>query len=523
MATDSTERETRLSSWQLIAAVLAALAFATILVWHNIADGDLWSRLAAGASVHFTGHVWARDVFAFTPALPRWIDHEWGAGVVFFSVLDHWGPAGLMTLKVLLAFAALGLALASARQAGLTALLIISLPSAWALLPGYVPVIRSHAFTYALFALTLWVCNRLYNGRNRLWPALPLIMMVWVNLHGGFVTGFAVMGTHLIVAVTQRGAWRPLLQGTAAAAAATLLTPYATGFYSDLVPALLQPRPRIAEWGAMPILGWDTFTGFRVAFALTLVILAAAWTRLDPRQRRMTVPGLILLALTAWAALQHRRHAPFFSLAVAAVLPLYLQALLNAVPAGTRARLAPAFVLSLTLAATGLITLRLLPGLSTQVLAPVGLFPVRECDILARAGVSGNLATPRDWGSYAAWRLFPRIRISMDGRSEATFPESTALLNERFYNREGEEWDQLVRAHRVDFVVIDHRNMKLTPEDLASCGFEPVWNSKFSSLWAKTNAVGLLREAVATLPDTTIQPLDAGIPAIWYVKKQAQR
>ena len=500
---------------KLIAVVLAALAFASILVWHNIADGDLWARLAAGASIHFTGHVWTRDVFAFTPTLTHWIDHEWGAGVMFFSVLDHWGPGGLMILKVLLAFAALGLALATGRQAGLTALLIMSLPCAWTLLPGYVPVIRSHAFTYTLFALTLWTSNRIYNGQARLWPALPLIMIVWVNLHGGFVTGFAVMGAHLIAAIIQRGSWRPLLQGTVAAVAVTLLTPYATGFYSYLIPALLHPRPRITEWGPMPLLGWDAFTGFRVAFAMTLAILAAAWTRLDPRQRKGALPGLILLALTAWAAWQHRRHAPFFGLVAAAVLPIFLRALLNAVPGRIRGRLEAALVMSLSLVVTGLITLRILPGLSTQVLAPVGLFPVRECDILARAGVSGNLAVPFDWGSYAAWRLYPRIKISMDGRYEETFPESTFEMNERFYNREGAEWDQLIRSHPVDFVVIDHRHTKLTPDDMVLCGFEPVWNSALSSLWAKTNAADGLRQAVASLPGTTIQPLDARIPAEW--------
>jgi hypothetical protein len=515
MTPNTTNETPGRSGWTLIAVVLAVLAFATILVWHNIADGDLWARLAAGASIHFTGHVWARDVFAFTPTLTRWVDHEWGAGVVFFTVLDWWGPGGLMTLKVLLAFTALGLALATGRQAGLTALLIMSVPCAWALLPGYVPVIRSHAFTYAFFALTLWVSNRIYNGQTRLWPALPLIMMVWVNLHGGFVTGFVVMGAHLIAAVIQRGAWRPLLQGTVAAVAVTVFTPYATSFYSYLIPALLHPRPRITEWGPMPLLGWDAFTGFRVAFVIALAILPAAWNRLEARQRKGALPGLILLALTAWVAWQHRRHAPFFGLVAAAVLPVYLQALLNAVPGGIRARMEPALALSLTLAATGLITLRLLPGLSTQVLAPVGLFPVRECDILARAGVSGNLAVPFDWGSYAAWRLYPRIKISMDGRYEETFPESSFEMNERFYNREGEEWNQLIRSHTVDFVVIDRRHTNLTPSDMVLCGFEPVWNSELSSLWAKTNAMGALRQAVATLPDTTIQPLDARIPAAW--------
>lgn len=525
MESGTTKGTPRLASWQLLAAVLLAASFTAILAWHNIADGDLWGRLSAGASVYFTGHVWTRDVFAFTPILPRWIDHEWGAGVMFLAILDHFGPQGLMVLKLLLAFTALGFALATARQAGPAPLLILALPCAWAILPGYVPVIRSHAFTYALFALTLWVSNRIYNGHPRLWPALPLIMTAWVNLHGGFVTGFAVMGTHLAAAIIQRGEWRPLLRGTAAAAAATLLTPYAASFHAYLIPALLHPRPRITEWGPMPLLGWDAFTGFRIAFALSLLILIAAWKRLDPGTRKGTLPGLLLLALTAFAAWQHRRHAPFFGLAAAAALPVYLQALLTSIPTATRSRLVPALALSLALGVTGFMAIKVLPELPTQVLAPVGLFPVRECDILARAGVSGNLVVPFDWGSYAAWRLHPRIRVSIDGRYEEVFPESTFLMNERFHNREGADWDQLLRSHPVDFIVIDHRRTGLTPDDLARRGFEPAWHSRLSSLWATTNMMPLLRKAVDTLPDTTIQPLDAAIPAAWPWpgRKQAQR
>src|SRR5262249_41965968 len=65
-----------------------------------------------------------------------------------------------------------------------------------------------------------------------------------------------------------------------------------------------------------------------------------------------------------------------------------------------------------------------LPNGSFEVLAPIGDVPVREADILMHAQAEGNLATPFGWGSYAAWRLHPKVKISMDGRYEAAFRES---------------------------------------------------------------------------------------------------
>jgi hypothetical protein len=61
---------------------------------------------------------------------------------------------------------------------------------------------------------------------------------------------------------------------------------------------------------------------------------------------------------------------------------------------------------------------RFLPGASLFPLSPIGEDPVREVDILALAGAKGNVATPFAWGSYVSWRLYPNIKISMDGRYE---------------------------------------------------------------------------------------------------------
>src|SRR5437762_7998980 len=71
----------------LLAAFLGIFSFVVILSAHHIADGDLWAKLAIGASVWLRGEVPHHDIFAFTPTLPKYIDHEWGAGVLFYGLL----------------------------------------------------------------------------------------------------------------------------------------------------------------------------------------------------------------------------------------------------------------------------------------------------------------------------------------------------------------------------------------------------------------------------------------------------
>src|SRR5206468_2548112 len=58
---------------------------------------------------------------------------------------------------------------------------------------------RIQMITFALSALTyLWV-KRFCEGRGRALYFLPAVMLVWVNLHAGFVLGYAILGVALVV------------------------------------------------------------------------------------------------------------------------------------------------------------------------------------------------------------------------------------------------------------------------------------------------------------------------------------
>jgi hypothetical protein len=504
-----TESQTR--RLQGFFALLGACALVTVLAFHNITDGDLWAKLAIGETVWHTGHILRHDVYAFTPVLPEYIDHEWGAGVIFYAMLKWFGPAGLMILKVVLALGLLVLAFMTGRRqgCGVNTLLLLSVPAAAAILTGYIPVVRCHAFTFFFFAGTLFSLEELWRGRR--WPAavLPFGMLVWANVHGGFVVGLAVIFLYCAAGCVMRKNTGLMAFTAIACAAVTLANPYGLNFWRYLIPALLNPRARIAEWRPPPILAWDDFTGFRVLFLLTVVAVVAGW-RCLPRKNFL---GLAVLALTAYMGWRSRRHGPFLGVAALAFAGPYFEAALQS--------FAPRFKLN-ALFAAGILyvgiafvaVVRFLPGASWQPLAPVGEDPVREVDILSRAGATGNAATPFAWGSYVAWRLYPNIKISMDGRYETTYPESTFVLNSDFYDHQG-DWSRLCRQFKVDYVILDLQTERLRPADLAAEGFVQIWRQDgVSALFSAPEHATLLRHAADTLPPTTIDPLDLrGRPA----------
>ncbi|HXI84232.1 MAG TPA: hypothetical protein VNL17_09095 [Verrucomicrobiae bacterium] len=481
----------------LATLIVGGFAFAVVLAYHRIVDGDLWARLAVGARVWRTGSLMRHDVFAFTPTLPEWIDHEWGAGVIFSWLLNTFGPVSLMLLKITTACAAILLCLFAARRSGTgwSTLLLLAIPCAVTVLPGYVTVIRSHALTYLFFALTLLCLEEMRTGRQWLAFVIPPLVLVWANVHGGFVVGLIAMGVYAASVRT-----RTMLLTLLAAATVTCINPYGVHYWTYLVPAWLHPRMDITEWGPMPFWGGDPYFGFRILFVIALVAIVGEW-------KQRTALGLTMLALTAIAAWLHRRHAPFFGLTVLVYLGPYAERWCRRVPLVT--------VLAIHVVLAIFVAIEFLPQASLQPIVPLSFYPVGAVAALDQAAVKGNLAVPFRWGSYASWRLAPRIKVSMDGRYEETYPDATFEMNQRFFHRTGTDWDRLLREYRVDFIILELRTTQLSPADLRAHGYEVIRADDTSVLLARSEFAPRLREAVTKLPPKSSDALDPHLAARW--------
>jgi hypothetical protein len=162
---------------------LGLYAAALLFTFHE-ADEDLWGRMAAGRLTMSERRVPRKDVFAYVPTKPLWVDHEWLSGVAFYEVHRVSGGAGLLALRAALGVGTMALLLHAARSASPWTVALLSL-AAWPLLAqGFNSVVRAQAFTFLFFALTLFVLER---GKGRL--ALVPLVALWANLHGGFILG----------------------------------------------------------------------------------------------------------------------------------------------------------------------------------------------------------------------------------------------------------------------------------------------------------------------------------------------
>lgn len=198
------ERLRRLSLddvWIFVAVALVALrALLTPIPPH-----DFWWHMATGRLIVATGQVPGVDSFSYTQAGEPFYNQSWLAQLLMYGLYELGGPPLLIAFQALMLAGAYGLLLrlcllrSGAARLSAGFLMAATMPASfdnWVLRP------QTYAlplFIISLYILTLWRMDQGDGGalqrwrRTRLW-LLPLLAAVWVNLHGSFVLGGALVG-----------------------------------------------------------------------------------------------------------------------------------------------------------------------------------------------------------------------------------------------------------------------------------------------------------------------------------------
>ena len=168
-----------------------------VLVADTVKDPDLWWHLRAGEYIVQNSAIPKSDPgFAFTAAGRTWSTHEWLSEAFLWQLHKFAGFPGLSLFFAGLITAAYALAFIRSPGKPYAAGFVILL-AALAALP--VLNVRPQMFTLFFLSLLILLLEKYFEK-----PALPILiglpimMLVWVNLHGGFLLGIAVIITYLL-------------------------------------------------------------------------------------------------------------------------------------------------------------------------------------------------------------------------------------------------------------------------------------------------------------------------------------
>jgi hypothetical protein len=223
--------------WQtILGGLLAAGMF--LACCFPLADTDLWWHLKTGEIILDTGQIPYIDLYTFTDADKPWIDLHWGFQVLMAAAHRIGGAPLLVVLKATVLTAAFVIGwLACGRE----------LPAWLRALPWLLALVtisgrgyeRPEMFTLLFLAAWLWLMERIDAQPRWLWW-LPVLQVVWINLHALFVLGLVVGACQLAHGLLRRmadGRWglvaasdchdpRRVAYVTALCAFAALVNPY---------------------------------------------------------------------------------------------------------------------------------------------------------------------------------------------------------------------------------------------------------------------------------------------------------
>src|SRR5579864_626132 len=431
------------------------------LFWFSktVADPDLWGHTRFGQDILRSGSIIQRDTYSYRTGSQPWVNHEWLSEVVFASLYNLSGPAGLVVSKVFVSLLIIGLSYAHLRCRGLgpfrSVLLLVLICIPFRLGLG---TIRPQIFTYLCALLLLFLLEKAETGRDPWLWVLPALFAVWVNLHGGVLAGVGILGLWSVVRVLdllEDGAITPIRRlggvvqvGLAGVACglALLLNPYGAGLVKFLLRTATVPRPEISEWAAMALL---SLPGQLYLGLLTIGILGLVWSR---RPRRLD--AILIFSTTAVLALVSNRHYPLFALSLVVLAGEHVADAWNRwwLPISSR------FGQSRASASLSLVVSLLLIGLSVPRFGCIRIepfyfaFPARAVALLKQSGISGNMAVPFTWGEYVLWQLGPEVKVSIDGRRETAYSDDSYRQSLDFERGTG-VWDALLKTTQTDLVL----------------------------------------------------------------------
>jgi hypothetical protein len=463
-------------SWLRLASFTGLAAFFLALISYNFVDIDIWHQMALIRESLSAGHLLRSDPYAYSPTLTPWIDHEWGAGAIAFFTTLWFGGRAILVVKFLMAFATGFLCVRCSQKIGTDfRLLGACAPLAIFLAHlGFFTAVRAQVYSFFFTALLLlfWQLDR---GGSRRWMVAWLALFpLWVNLHGGFVVGIGLMALSCVEKLLRGENARDLLLVLAGMLLETLLTPYGPSYFGYLRRALLMARPYAPEWRPVWDLGSLWVICFGVAVAVVAYALAAAGTR--------KLPGILPLAATAVEATLHRKLLPLFAVAWICYAPFCLQQ----TAAGRwiieftqrRSRFAIAVWVSLACVCLAAAVRQKPWDLSV----PQPMYPVGPVQYLKEQNFKGNVMVPFRLGAYVLWKLFPAVKVSLDGRYEETYPNEVMGSIFRFYEaRPG--WQSALDAYPTDVVLVP-RDSPVASE-VASSGWQEVYWDREFALYAR--------------------------------------
>lgn len=422
------------STRSLVIFIVLVVIFVTAL--QPITDPDFWWHLKTGEYIVQNHGIPHADPFSNTKFGSEWVTHEWLSEVFMYGVYRIAGFGGLIFIFALLVTVSFWVV-----YVGFRSRVGQPLISAFALLLGAASTTlvwgaRPQIFTLLLASIFLYILDNYYRQKTdkAIWLLVPL-MVLWVNLHAGWLLGLALIGFTLVgllldvlFGTESRDTFRkraPALLGVlVACSAAICVNPNGTRMYS-------YPLETLTSQSLMGLVTeWRSPDFHQPHFQAVLILLLATFFLLAVSNKRERPGRLLILLVTSFAMLRAGRNVPFFALVATPLFAEHLWEWLKGQPWSNRLisstetepekRSIPRIAVNSAIILVALIFcgLAVQRAAADQPLIEEQQFPKAAVEYIKQQHPPQPIFNEYVWGGYLIWRLAPDYRVYIDGRAD---------------------------------------------------------------------------------------------------------
>lgn len=426
-------------------------------------DYDLWARLIIGKYFVQTGHILKHDFLSYTPTHILY-DHEWGSSIIFYLTQHFFGGVGLIILQTILIFLVIFFITKIIELRGLKNTYAYNFLFYFFALGSmnyvFKTPVRCQLFSFLFFTIFLYLLELSRKEKIKdkyLMISLPLIMVIWNNLHGGCVAGIGLIGLYTLGEFLNKKPFKRYLYSLLFSLSVFTINPWGFDYLPFLIKANSMARSEIVEW-------WGLFYKYNMHKYIKLKFLILLFTLIESgfviksltaKKYDFDKTKFLVLIITLILAIQHIKLIPFLIISASCFLYDDFYTAFNFMTFNLFNKIAlykDSFVYIC-------IMLFIIGQFKTaNYVQFVGFekYPVLSTEFIKINGIKGNVLTNFGLGSYVSYKLYPHNKIYMDGRyEEVYYDEMIPLLKKLFLMKSG--WDELLKKYPPDIIIVERR------------------------------------------------------------------
>jgi hypothetical protein len=461
-----------------------------------LGDADTGYHIRAGEYILDNLRIPHYDIFSFTtPPIP-WTAHEWLSEVIFALIHKFSGLSGLVVAMTVVIASAYTVLLKFLRASGINmivAALIVALAAGASTIHW---LARPHIFSLLLTLIWYIILDTYqYKNKNYLY-LLPPLMVLWVNLHGGFIAGFMLLAIYItgnllkvIFIKEERSETSHLIKILLVilflCLFASLLNP--KGYKILLFPFELTANKfimdNVNEW-----LSPNFHTDLRYEYMLLLMILVFGVSVL-----KLNAIETLLVILFTHMSLFSARYIPLYAIILSPIIAKRIDHLTLTL---SDRKLIKRF---LSIADRATVTDSKTKGYLWSLLAVLALLitlfmgkieynfdnkklPVDAVQFIKKEKITGNMFNNDEFGDYIIYAAWPDHKVFFDGRSDmygiARMKEYIKVV------RIEQGWDEVLKKYNINWIIYN-ANSPLSQFLLERDDWKLIYADKVANIFVK--------------------------------------